>query len=263
MVDEELHASFKSWVALDGEVFLAHWSVARHLDRAAKTDDDPYELAGSPESGHEGELLTRYRFHLSVQGLLRRTMAAQQYLQDIVLAVARNPDLSTDDFAQVSKPLESVLHFLAETLETARSIRAPALLNVPAGTPLHALIVDRADRTLSPRSRGRITQEWVTKLAAVGGRPDPAEARSLQEPRGPAGLPGKAGRAGQAGMNGRQFGTASDPTRMGVGHSYACAPAFRSPLASRAKVAAKAGLGAGILGLRPCGAGRCVAVELR
>ena len=166
MVDEELHASFKSRVALDGEVFLAHWSVARHLDRAAKTDDDPYELAGSPESGHEGELLMRYRFHLSVQGLLRRTMAARQCLQDIVLAVARDPDLPADDFAQVSNPLNSVLHFLAETLETARSMQTPALLNVPAGTPLHALIVDRANRTLSPRSRHRITQEWVTKLAA-------------------------------------------------------------------------------------------------
>lgn len=45
-------------------------------------------------------------------------------------------------------------------------MQTPALLNVPAGTPLHALIVDRADRTLSPRSRHRITQEWVTKLAA-------------------------------------------------------------------------------------------------
>ena len=67
-VDEGVEVGDEAFHELDRQVFLAHWSAARHLDRDA---DGRFR---------EAELLERYRFHAALQGLLRGMLGEQARL---------------------------------------------------------------------------------------------------------------------------------------------------------------------------------------
>jgi hypothetical protein len=55
---------------------------------------------------------------------------------------------------------------LTHKLQEAETIRTPALTNVPAGSTLHALIVDRGDNAVPELYGNTITGEWLGKLMA-------------------------------------------------------------------------------------------------
>jgi Zn-dependent protease with chaperone function len=153
LVDRELDTDVQAFHRLDREVFLAHWSLARRLD-----------CADGQENGRETDLLERYRFHLLLQGLLQGMLGEQGRLQAIVGVLSQNPQLPEADFRAICNALEDIYQTLVNNLEDARSFQTPALTNVPAGSSLYSLIVDRGDIVLSPLTGDRITGEWVGKL---------------------------------------------------------------------------------------------------
>jgi Zn-dependent protease with chaperone function len=152
-VDKELDEDLQGFQQLDRRVFLAHWSLARHLD-------------GGGGAGREAELLERYRFHMDSQGLLQGMLGEQSRLQAVLNVLSQNPQLSAEDFNHLRGVLGGIRETLIGNLEDAKSFEIPALANVPAGTSLYSLIVDRGDTALSALSGGTITGEWLNKLIA-------------------------------------------------------------------------------------------------
>jgi Zn-dependent protease with chaperone function len=154
-VDKELDADLEAFHHLDRQVFLAHWSLARHLDGG-----------DGQGSGRETDLLGRYRFHMTLQGLLQSLLGQQARLQAILGALSNNPQLSAEDFTQIRHALLDIEQALTDSLKEARSLSTPSLTNVAAGTALHSLIIDRGDTVLPPLSGDSITGEWLGKLMA-------------------------------------------------------------------------------------------------
>jgi Zn-dependent protease with chaperone function len=154
MVDKELASDGKEYHRLDHDVCLAHWSLARHLDGAGQG------------IGRQSELLERYRFHMSIQGLLQSILAQQDRLQGLLNYLSANPQLSQADFAEVRKLLGEIHATLTHNLKEAETLRTPALTNVPAGSSLFPLIVDRGDTALSSLQGDSISGEWLGKLLA-------------------------------------------------------------------------------------------------
>jgi Zn-dependent protease with chaperone function len=152
-VDQELGAHLEVFQRLDRQLFLAGWSLARHLD----TSD------GGGNS-HETELLERYRFHMAVQALSLELIGEQARLQAILNLLSKNSQLSQEDFQQVRNTLRKIHRALTTVLEKAESLRTPALANVPTNSSLYSLIVDRGDIALPPLSGNTITGEWLGKL---------------------------------------------------------------------------------------------------
>jgi Zn-dependent protease with chaperone function len=153
-VDKELDADLDSFHKLDRQVFLAHWSLARHLD------------GNGPDPGlHETELLERYRFQLAVQGLLHGLLSEQGRLQDVLRFLGNNSEMEPEDFRRLCEVLEGIRGSLTDNLEDAKTFRTPSLTNVPAGSTLHSLIVDRGDTRLRPLVGGDISADWLNQLA--------------------------------------------------------------------------------------------------
>jgi Zn-dependent protease with chaperone function len=155
VVDKELDSDLEAFHRLDREAFLAHWSLAGHLDGADQRDD-----------GRQSELLQRYRFHIAVQGLLQGMLAEQAQLQAILDALSKNAQLSEDEFKYVRNKLREIHQTLTVNLEDAKSLMTPALTNVPAGSSLYSLVVDRGDTALPRLSDDNISGEWLGKLMA-------------------------------------------------------------------------------------------------
>ncbi|MBO0698619.1 MAG: M48 family metalloprotease [Zavarzinella sp.] len=160
-VEAELERTVRSSDALDRQAFEAHWSLTRPLDRGGA-------------AGREAELRERYRFHMAVQRQLEWLLGARGELQGALDFLARNPELPEGDFRQVRSALHGIQHALAEAQTDARRIKAPALSNVPAGTPVSDLIADRSDGPLPALYGDRITGEYLgalaTRLDAMLGR---------------------------------------------------------------------------------------------
>jgi Zn-dependent protease with chaperone function len=155
LVDKELATDGEAFQRLDRDVCLAHWSLARHLD-----------AADGQAMSRQGELLTRYRFHASVQELLQSMLAQQDRLQGILNFLSTNQQLSQADFAEVRNVLADIHATLTQNLKHAETLHTPALTNVPAGSTLFPLIVDRGDTALPPLAGDSISGEWLGKLIA-------------------------------------------------------------------------------------------------
>jgi Zn-dependent protease with chaperone function len=153
LVDNELERDTQTFHALDREVFLAHWSLARHLDSHA-----------GGGTGRESDLLERYRFHMALQGLLQGMLGEQARVQAVLNVLSQNPQLAQEDFTQIRNALSEIHETLTTNLEAARSINTPSLTNVPAGSSLYALVVDRGDTALPRLVGDSITGEWLGKL---------------------------------------------------------------------------------------------------
>jgi hypothetical protein len=153
VVDKELDSDIETFVHLDRQAFLAHLSLARLLDGGEGSSN-----------GREANLLERYHFHMAVQGLLQGMLAEQNRLQAILAGLSENAQTSEQDFIQVCNEISGVHKTLTTNLEDAKDFKAPSLTNVPAGSSLYDLIVDRGDTALPPLSGNTITGEWLGKL---------------------------------------------------------------------------------------------------
>jgi Zn-dependent protease with chaperone function len=149
-VNKELEADEQAFQRLDSESFLNHWSLARHLDSRAG-------------QGREADLVQRYRFHAALQETLRRVLGEQGRLQSILGFLSTQPQLNQADFSELQRSLTEVRQTLTTILEESKTISTPALANVPAGSALHDLIVDRGNRPL-PALGNSISGEWLGKL---------------------------------------------------------------------------------------------------
>lgn len=154
-VDKELEANLGEFHTLDRNLFLAHWSLANHLDARSGTG-----------AAREVELLERYRFHTALQDLLKDMIGQQAHLQALLNYLAGNAELAEADFRQVRNTLCDIHDKLEDNLTAAGSLKAPALTNVPPGTLLHALVVDRGDTDLPRLVGNNISGEWIGKLLA-------------------------------------------------------------------------------------------------
>lgn len=170
-VNEELDALNRQFEELDRDVFLAHWSLARSLDDA--DGDGP----------RERELLERYRFHMAVQGLLAGLFTERSRLQSVLAFVGQNPQMAERDFKEVHKALREIHHTLTVNLNDSKAVSTPALANVPPGSLLHGLIMDRGDQVLPELEGQTITGEWldtlITRLEGVIGRVKRVHFKSL------------------------------------------------------------------------------------
>ena len=167
-VDKELDQDLESFRRLDREVFLGHWSLARYLDAnhasVSPQSPSPSESNGRGAGPRERELLERYRFQMAVQGLLQGMLGEQARLQAILNFLSGNSELGQEDFQQVRDGLAQVHETLTACLENARAISSPRLTNVPAGSSLYSLIIDRGDTASPPLYEGSISGEWLHKL---------------------------------------------------------------------------------------------------
>jgi hypothetical protein len=152
-VDRELESEIESFRKLDREAFLAHWS----LTRVMHTGDGANKV--------ESELLERYRFHEALQGLLRGMLGEQGRLRAICGFLTNNRQLNEADFGAIRDGLQEVHKSLRNNLKDASEWRTPALINVPAGSSLYDLILDRGDRSMERLEGDSISGEWIGKLA--------------------------------------------------------------------------------------------------
>jgi hypothetical protein len=81
-------------------------------------------------------------------------------------ALAQATELSPEDFSAVRTAMMEILQTLTTSLDHSKSISTPALTNVPAGSPLHDLIMDRGDIRLTYPAGDSISGEWLSKLMA-------------------------------------------------------------------------------------------------
>ena len=153
-VDDELNADIEAFHHKDRQVLLAHWSIARLLYRAT-------------DAVHrETELLERYRFHMAVQRLLQGLLGEQSRLQAIISFMSNQQQLNEADFSAVRDGLGEIHQALIDNLKDAKRFTTPALINVPAGSSLFDIVVDRGDRHLERLEGNRISGEWIGKLIA-------------------------------------------------------------------------------------------------
>lgn len=155
VVDQELTSDLQAFGRLDRQVFLAHWSLARHLDSS-----------DGRGSAREADLLARYRFHMALQGLLQEVFDEHARLEAVLNLLSRNPNLSQEEFHQVRNALEHIYQTLTVAVDRAKSYATPSLANVPAGTSLHSLIVDRGESAALEWAGDSISGEWLAKLYA-------------------------------------------------------------------------------------------------
>jgi hypothetical protein len=153
LVDKEYEDDQQAFQRLDREALLAHGSIARHLD------------GGNRAKGtRQSELSERYLFHMALQGLLQRVLDGQSKLQGILDLLAANTQFSDEDFKQLRYELGDIRKTLIACLKEAKSHETPELSNVPPGSLLYQLIVDRGDKDLPALTGDSISGEWLTKL---------------------------------------------------------------------------------------------------
>ncbi|HVK15178.1 MAG TPA: M48 family metalloprotease [Gemmataceae bacterium] len=147
-VEKELEEADRDFQRLDRDVLLAHRAIAGHLDATGE---------------REAELLRRYKFHTDLQGLMRGMMGEQARLQSIVTFLSGQTQLSNEDFEEVRRLLREIRDSLTNNLEDTKRFVTPELANVPAGSSLHSVIVDRGDVRIGPMGDS-ISGEWIGRL---------------------------------------------------------------------------------------------------
>ncbi len=155
LVDGELTENVTASHALDRAAFLAHWSAARRLDETAPKAGGPSRAAA---------LLVRYRFHVTLQGLLQQMLAQDNRLDGLFRFLGGKQQLAQADFEAIREALGEVRGAILDTLDDAKDLKPPALANVPPGATVHDLIVDRGDTKLPELTGDSISGEWIGKL---------------------------------------------------------------------------------------------------
>jgi hypothetical protein len=143
-VEGELENARAELAALDRQVFLVYHGLARLLG-----------------GGLDDELLTRYRFHLAVQEILRGLAGRQEQVQAALQFLSDNRQIEEKAFREVVGTFRSARQELASALDLARDMPLPALKNLQAGAPLASFLLDEPlVHDLSPSSPS-IDGDWV------------------------------------------------------------------------------------------------------
>jgi hypothetical protein len=111
-------------------------------------------------------LLHRYRFHVAVQALLQGLESDREHVLALYGRLSTQRYFEIDDFRYIRDTLQAICQGLTDNLEDARRFDSPALANVPAGSPLYTLIVDREGIELRDLGGDQITGEWLGRLMA-------------------------------------------------------------------------------------------------
>lgn len=80
--------------------------------------------------------------------------------------MSNQQQLNEADFSAVRDGLGEIHRALIDNLKDAKRFTTPALINVPAGSSLFDIVVDRGDRHLERLEGNRISGEWIGKLIA-------------------------------------------------------------------------------------------------
>jgi len=150
-VEGELERDREAFQRFDRSAFLVHASIARTLDRS---------LGGQ----RAVDLLDRYRFHSAVQGLLHGMVGEQGRLIGLMNSLSGKRELDEATFHYVRDSLADIHGALLGNLHDSKRFQTPAMRNVPAGTVLYDLIIDRGDRELPHLSSQSISGVWLNKL---------------------------------------------------------------------------------------------------
>jgi hypothetical protein len=150
-VEKELADDRQAFADLDRACFKAHLNAARLL---AARGQAPAEWAD--------ELLRRYRFHLDTQDLLRTLLNDDYRMNSLLRYLQGKSELQTQEFQELVQALREISRSLADCVDKASGLSAPALSNVPEGTPLRRLIWERdADLPHLEGTPTTIKFEWI------------------------------------------------------------------------------------------------------
>jgi Zn-dependent protease with chaperone function len=154
-VNGELEADVSYFHELDREVFLLHHALARHLDERIPR-----------EKPRVDELVERYRCHDLVQNLVKGMMEEEARFMNIMAYLQANQNnLERDAAQQILNDMHAILRTIKNNITTAHDHRLPALSNVPAGTTLGQLIMERDQEELDEITLQQLSGEWIGKLA--------------------------------------------------------------------------------------------------
>jgi hypothetical protein len=143
-VEADLEADTARMNDIDREVFTLHHALARHSDPA---------LAD--------ELLSRYRFHLKLQEMMRSLFEQQQVAGNVCGFLSNQQQLGEGDLAEVVRLFAEARKKLGQALTEADELPLPALRNVEAGKPLGEFLLDEdLVEKLRPDDK-EIRGEWI------------------------------------------------------------------------------------------------------
>jgi Zn-dependent protease with chaperone function len=110
--------------ALDRNVFLAHYQMARALGAEA-----------------EQELIDRYKFQLGFQGILARVADGRGFVRAALVFLSQREEINQEEFNAVVNGASGMCRTMIEDLEKADGLKLPPLKHVPSDRPLSGLLL--------------------------------------------------------------------------------------------------------------------------
>jgi Zn-dependent protease with chaperone function len=147
-VDGELEEDQRWLVNLDRKVFLIHYQMAQHAGQQASAQ----------------ELAERYRFHLSVQQLLRDLIQQENTVGAALQFLSGKRQLQPEHFREALAIFRKARNVLADSLSAARDLPLPALKNMNAGEPLRAFLLEKRLVYELQAGEQRLEGEWINKF---------------------------------------------------------------------------------------------------
>jgi Zn-dependent protease with chaperone function len=129
-VRRELERDDLRWAELDRKVFLAHYHASRSLNREVSL-----------------ELVERYRFHLTVQQILKQLGGGHDWVESVLGYLSGVTQLTEDEYRQVVDGALAAHEAFCQGLAGAGGVALPGLKHVPAGKSLGEFLLRQ--RTLA------------------------------------------------------------------------------------------------------------------
>jgi hypothetical protein len=129
-VRRELEKDDLRWAELDRKVFLVHYHASRSLKREASQ-----------------ELVERYRFHVTVQQILKQLSGGHDWVESVLQYLSRVNQLAEDEYRQIVHGATGAHQVFCRSLASASGVVLPELKHVPAGKSLGEFLLRQ--RTLA------------------------------------------------------------------------------------------------------------------
>jgi Zn-dependent protease with chaperone function len=138
----------QNWMAdLDRRVFVCHYQMA-------------WERGGKAAK----ELLDRYSFHLTLQGIARELHHNQEKMDAALAYLSGRRELSPDRFLEIMDIFRDAHQALTGCLNRADGMKLPALKNMRTGDPLGFFLLDKKLVTPFKRTARSVTGKKIGKL---------------------------------------------------------------------------------------------------